>query len=233
MGIEHRKQKRIPFKQQILINNSIMVNAIDITEGGLYVHTGRMFPSGSILDTSFFIGKHPVNLKAKVQHCQEGIGMGLEFVDLNPEQKAALKSLLTELEAKTSAAGKKRILIVDDNDSVRRMNKSRLVLDGFTVLEARDGIEAVKILQAEPIDLMITDLYMENMDGFKLITLTRQMPQLKDIPIIVFSARSTPETIDQAMNVGADLFLARTTTSPMKLSENVKALLKKQVKKQG
>lgn len=227
MGIEHRKQKRIPFKQQILINNSMMVNSVDISEGGLYVHTGRMFPSGSILDISFQAGRNPLNLKARVQHCQEGIGMGLELVDINPEQEAELKSLLTELEAKTSATGRKRILIVDDNDSVRRMNKSKLVLDGFTVLEARDGIEAIKILQAEPLDLMIIDLYMERMDGFKLITLIRQMPQLKNIPIIVFSARSAAEAVEQAMNVGADLFLVKTTTSPMKLSENVKALLKK------
>lgn len=206
----------------------MMVNAIDISEGGLYVHTGRMFPSGSILDISFPAGRNPLNLKARVQHCQEGIGMGLEFVDLSPEQKAAIKSLLTGLETKTSATVKKRILIVDDNDSVRRMNKSKLVLDGFTVLEARDGIEAIKILQTEPLDLMIVDLYMEQMDGFKLISLSRQMPHLKDIPIIVFSARSTSAAIDQAMDIGADLFLVKTTTSPMKLSENVKALLKKQ-----
>ncbi len=226
MGIENRKLKRIPFTQQILINKSIMLNAIDISEGGLYVHTDRIFPSGDILDISLSMGSHKIDLKTRVQHCQEGIGMGLQFVELSAEQQTELKNFLTELETKSPAKSKKRILIVDDTDAVRRMNKSRLILDGFTVLEARNGVEAVKIFQTEPLDLVVLDLYMEPMDGFKLTTFIRQMPQHKDTPIIVFSARSTPEVIEQAMNMGATVFLVKMTTSPIKLSENVRALLK-------
>lgn len=121
----------------------------------------------------------------------------------------------------------KKILVVDDNDMARRMNKSRLVLDGLTVFDAKDGVEAVKILQSEQrFDLAVLDLYMEPMDGFKLTAFIRQMPQYKDMPIIVFSARSNPEIIDQAMSVGATLFLVKMTTSPVKLSESVKSLLK-------
>lgn len=226
MGIENRKLKRIAFIQQILINKSIMLHSIDISEGGLFVHTDRIFPDGDLIDISLPIGSSKVDLKARVQHCQVGIGMGLKFVELSAEQQTELKNLLTELETKSPAKSKKRILIVDDTDAVRRMNKSRLTLDGFTVLEARDGVEAVKVLQAEPLDLVVLDLYMEPMDGFKLTAFIRQMPKHNNIPIIVFSARSTPEVIEQAMNVGATLFLVKMTTSPIKLSENVKALLK-------
>ncbi|MBI1811496.1 MAG: response regulator [Nitrospirae bacterium] len=111
--------------------------------------------------------------------------------------------------------------------SVRRMNKSKLILDGFTVLEARNGVEAIKILQAEHLDLAVFDLFMEPMDGFKLTALIRQMPQHKDIPVIVFSARSTPDVIEQAKNAGATIFLPKTITSPIKMSENVKKLLEK------
>ena len=122
---------------------------------------------------------------------------------------------------------KKKILIVDDNELVRRMNKSRLVLDGFSVIEAKDGVEAMKVMQAEQqMDLAIIDLYMENMDGFKLTAFIRQMPQHKDIPIIVFSGRSAPGEIDKAMGAGATLFLVKMTTTPIKLSESVKSLLK-------
>jgi len=226
MGIENRKQKRIPFSQHLLVNKSIMLNTVDISEGGLYVHTDRMFQVESTLDISISIGTHKVDLKARVQHCQVGIGMGLQFVELSAEQQTELKNLLTELETKSPARSKKRILIVDDTDAVRRMNKSRLTLDGFTVLEAKNGVEAVKVLQSEHFDLVVLDLFMEPMDGFKLTAFIRQMPQHSDIPIIVFSARSTPEVIEQAMNVGATLFLVKMTTSPIKLSENVKALLK-------
>lgn len=121
---------------------------------------------------------------------------------------------------------KKKVLIVDDNDLVRRMNKSRLMQDGFTVVEAKDGIEAMKLLQSEQqIDLAIIDLYMEPMDGFKLTAFIRQMPQNNNIPIIVFSGRSAPEEIDKAMEAGATLFLVKMTTTPIKLSESVKSLL--------
>lgn len=227
MGIEHRRLKRIPFNQQVLVNNSIMVNAIDISEGGLYVHTGRMFPSGEILDISFRIGNRTVNFKTRVQHCQWGVGMGLEFVDLSREQQVELKNILTELETKAAVSEKKRILIIDDNDSARVMNKSKLVLDGFTVLEAKSSMEGIKILQTEQLDLAILDLYMEHTNGLKLISLIRQMPQCKDIPIIVLSAQSTQEIITQARDAGANVFLSKMTTSPAKLSENVKTLLKR------
>ncbi|MBI3376774.1 MAG: response regulator [Nitrospirae bacterium] len=227
MGTENRKQKRIPFNQHVLINNSIMLNTVDISEGGVYVHTDRMFQVGSTLDISVSIGSHKVDLKAHVEHCQAGIGMGLQFADMSAERQVELKNFLTELEKKTSVSSKKRILIVDDNDAVRRMNKSKLILDGFTVLEARNGVEAIKILQAEHLDLAVFDLFMEPMDGFKLTALIRQMPQHKDIPVIVFSARSTPDVIEQAKNAGATIFLPKTITSPIKMSENVKKLLEK------
>jgi len=226
MGVENRKQKRIPLTHQVLINKVIMLKTVDISEGGIYVHTDRMFESGSILDLSIVAGISKLELRARVQHCQAGIGMGLQFVDMGAEQQAGLKNFLSKLEEKASSSVKKRILIVDDTDAVRRMNKSRLTLDGFTVLEAKNGVEAVKVLQSEHFDLVVLDLFMEPMDGFKLTAFIRQMPQHSDVPIIVFSARSTPEVIEQAMNVGATLFLVKMTTSPIKLSENVKALLK-------
>lgn len=228
MGIDNRQQKRIPYNQQALINNSLLVNAVDISESGVYVHTGRLWPLGNILDISMSIGSHPVNLKVRVQHCQEGIGMGLEFIDLSPEHKAQLKNFLKELKTKMSAPKKKKIMLVEDNELARRMHKSKLVLDGFTVFEAKNGIEAMKILQTEqPMDLAIIDICVEPMYGFETISLIRQMPQHKDIPVIAWAVKSTTYVMEQALNAGATIFLPKTTTSPIKMSENVKKLLGK------
>ena len=227
MKTEHRKQIRTPFTHQILINNSIMGNATDISEGGLYVHTGRMFSSGSLLDISVHVKSHTLRFKTEVKHCEEGVGMGLEFVDIDPSNQEELKNILAELEAKASGAGKKKILIIDANEAVRRMNKSRLVLDGFSVLEAKDTEEALKILEEEQIDMAILDIYMIPVDGLDLISHIRQMPQHKDIPVIAWAVKSTPDVMEQAMNAGATIFLQKTTTSPIKMSENVKKLLEK------
>ena len=111
MKTEHRKQIRTPFTHQILINNSIMGNATDISEGGLYVHTGRMFSSGSLLDISVHVKSHTLRFKTEVKHCEEGVGMGLEFVDIDPSNQEELKNILAELEAKASGAGKRKFLL--------------------------------------------------------------------------------------------------------------------------
>ena len=125
-----------------------------------------------------------------------------------------------------SMSEKKKVLIVDDNDMTRRINKSKLMLDGFTVLEAIDGVEAIKILETKVPDVIVLDLHMEKMDGFKVLALLKGSPRWKDIPVIVFSARVTPLEIERAMSAGADEFLVKMTTSPAKLSERVKGILK-------
>ncbi|RJQ42139.1 MAG: response regulator [Nitrospiraceae bacterium] len=226
MKTEHRKQKRIPFNHGILINNLVMGNATDISEEGLYVHTGRMFSKGSVLEISVPVKSRVLSLKAEVKHCEEGVGMGMEFVNIDHFQRDQLNIILAELEAKARGTDKKKILIADANESARRMNKSRLVLDGFSVLEAKSPEEALKILQEEQIDMAILDIYMMPVDGLDLISHIRQMPQYVDIPVIAWAAKNTPEVIEQAKNAGATIFLPKATTSPIKMSENVKKLLK-------
>jgi PleD family two-component response regulator len=225
MGIEQRKQKRIVLRREVIINNAIKAMGLDLSEGGLYVHTGRSFPEGSIVGLSVPIDKEMLHIKARVQYSQEGVGMGLMFVELTHEQKLTIHRFIeggTDEQPDT----KKKILIVDDNATARRMNKSKLVLDGFSVVEAADGIEAIKILETDNISLMILDLYMEKLDGYKVLSIIRQKPEWKDLPVLVFSARSTPDEIDRAMNAGATEFLVKMMTSPIKLSERVKQHLR-------
>lgn len=227
MSIEHRKQKRINFAVDVLINDTIMVKGIDLSEGGMYVHTGRLFPIGSEVDVLISIKGKNIRIKAKVQHAQAGVGMGLQFVVLDAGQKALIKAFIDSASVQPREIKKKTVLLVDDNESIRRMNKSRLVLDGFVVLEAPDGIEALKILEGTPVDIVVLDLYMEKMDGFKLIPLIKQMPLLENIPIVVLSARSNPEEVQRALSSGASEFFPKMMTSPLKLSEKLKAIFKK------
>ena len=224
---EQRRQKRIPFNQHILINNSIKGSATDISEGGMYVHTGRMFNSGSLIDISVPVKSRSLSLKAEVKHCEEGVGMGLEFVNIEPSKQVELKNTLSELAITTSGEGKKKILIVDANEAVKRMIKSRLVLDGFSVFEAKNAAEAQMTLEEEQMDMVILDVGSETMNGFEAITHIRQMPRYKDIPIIAWAVKSTSAALEEAKNAGAAIFLQKTTTSPIKMSENVKKLLKR------
>jgi len=105
------------------------------------------------------------------------------------------------------------------------MNKSKLVMEGFTVLEADNGMDAINMLKYESPDLIILDVFMQKIDGFKVLAIIKESPKWKDVPVIIFSSKGTQDVIEKAMNAGANEFLLKMMTTPVKLSETVKALL--------
>ena len=80
---------------------------------------------------------------------------------------------------------KKVILIADDSPTIRKFVSFSLKAQGFEVLVACDGMEAVDLLPTTNVDLIITDLNMPNMDGFELIKAVRENDGNKNIPIII------------------------------------------------
>jgi two-component system chemotaxis response regulator CheY len=83
----------------------------------------------------------------------------------------------------------KVILTVDDSASIRQMVKFTLADAGYTVLEAVDGVDALKKL-TQPVNLLITDLNMPNLDGIGLIRQVRALPAYKGIPILMLTTES-------------------------------------------
>lgn len=221
-GAEQRIQKRVILKKEVTINNSLRVMGLDLSEGGLYVHTGRSITPGTVVDVSLPLENGTVKLKARVQHSEDRVGMGLMFLEQTPQALALLRAFINNTSIPLTEAVKKKVLVVDDNAMQRRMNKSRLVLEGFMVLEAGDGLEAIEVMRKEQIDLVVLDLYMDKLDGFKVLSFVRQNPEWKNIPVLVLSARSAPADVDKALAAGATEFLIKMTTSPVKLTERVR-----------
>jgi CheY-like chemotaxis protein len=85
-----------------------------------------------------------------------------------------------------------RVLIVDDDPDMRELIRTVLQNEGFDTVEARNGLQALRILQRpnEQTDVVLLDLMMPTMDGFHLRMLLRQDPLLHHIPIIVMTAHS-------------------------------------------
>ncbi|MGC2423015.1 MAG: response regulator [Nitrospirota bacterium] len=218
---EKRVFKRAPYTGEILINGSARFNGIDISEGGLYVHTGRNFMVGDVVKVAFPISGRDLELAAEVVVSEESMGMGLQFLDLFYDERQAIIDYISEQED-----GKRtNILIVDDNEANRRMNKSKLILEGFKVVEAADGREAVQKLEENIPDLMVLDLHMPVVDGFKVLSYMKGHDKYKKIPVLILSARGDKATIEKAMDLGASSFLVKMITSPAKLVEAVKRLL--------
>jgi two-component system chemotaxis response regulator CheY len=104
---------------------------------------------------------------------------------------------------------KKVILIADDSPTIRKFVSIALSMQGFEVVSASDGMEALEKLPAQKIDLVITDLNMPNLDGYELIKNIRETQQYKDIPIIILSSLAGSQEIEKGMKCGADSYLVK------------------------
>lgn len=104
---------------------------------------------------------------------------------------------------------KKKILIADDSPTIRKFVAFSLTMQGFEVIAACDGMEALEKLPNNKIDLIITDLNMPNLDGFELIKSIRSSEEYEDVPIIVLSSLSGSEEIERGMNLGANSYLVK------------------------
>ncbi len=119
----------------------------------------------------------------------------------------------------------KRILLVDDHKNTRVLVNELLSDAGYRVLEAKDGKEAMGLIEIGPIDLVMTDLKMPEMDG---IQLTRAIRRIRpDLPIIVYSAYRFIDTAPAALKAGANEYLAKPFLRA-KIEQTVERLLKEQ-----
>ena len=99
------------------------------------------------------------------------------------------------------------ILVVDDNDSIRKLMTTYLVRDGYHVFAASDGLEALAVLEEEKIDLMIADIMMPNMDGFALTNDLRASNY--NFPILMVTAKDSFEDKKKGFSVGTDDYMVK------------------------
>ncbi len=99
------------------------------------------------------------------------------------------------------------ILIVDDESNIRKVLRAMLEQEGYSVWEARDGIDALALLKKEDIQTIISDLRMPKLDGMALLkTVTKQYP---DIPLIMMTAYETVESAVAALKLGAFDYISK------------------------
>ena len=103
------------------------------------------------------------------------------------------------------------ILIVDDDPAIRMMLRMMLKLDGFTIQEAEDGVDALEQIKIHPPDLLILDVMMPRMDGVTLCKLLRERPETKTLPIILLSGKVQPEAEREGLAAGANRYLHKPT----------------------
>jgi len=120
-----------------------------------------------------------------------------------------------------------RVLVIDDTNEVRSVIVSTLAHFGYTTLEAADGATGVQIALAQPPDLIICDVRMPRMDGYKTLAAIRDRPAIANTPFIFLTAAMDRHDIRRGMVCGADDYLTK-PFAPEELLEAVTTRLSRQ-----
>ena len=121
---------------------------------------------------------------------------------------------------------KQTILVVDDEQDLLDLIEYNLRKEGFQVLKAENGQDAIHIAKEMKPDLVLLDIMMPQMDGIEVCDRMREDPDLKKIPIIFLTARSDEKTEVEGLNKGADDFITK-PISTTKLISRIKAVLRR------
>ncbi|QPQ36381.1 response regulator transcription factor [Lysinibacillus sp. JNUCC-52] len=117
-----------------------------------------------------------------------------------------------------------KLLVVDDDDHIRELIKVFLQNEGFDVIEALDGVDALSKLDAEKVDMVIMDIMMPNMDGWQLCKEIRTFNS--DLPILMLTAKGETAQKVKGFNLGTDDYLVK-PFEPVELIVRVKSILKR------
>jgi len=113
----------------------------------------------------------------------------------------------------------KKILITEDSPTMRSLLISTIeTLDGYEIVEAASGFEALRLLPREKVDLIITDINMPDINGLELISYVKNNPNYRDIPLFIISTESSERDMERGLALGADEYLTK-PFNPLKLQE--------------
>jgi len=126
-------------------------------------------------------------------------------------------------QARAAVAPRRRILVVDDEASIREVLTQYLELEGFTVLQAADGVEALRSAEAQPPDLVVLDLMLPGMDGLEVC---RRLRATSAVPILMLTARSDETDKLAGFAVGTDDYVTK-PFSPREVVVRVQAIMRR------
>jgi DNA-binding response OmpR family regulator len=116
------------------------------------------------------------------------------------------------------------VLAADDDEDILALVAFRLERSGYTVIQARDGQEALDLALSEKPDLAVLDVMMPKLDGFELTRRLRSEEATSRMPIILLTARAQDSDVAQGFEAGADDYI-RKPFSPQELRTRVQAIL--------
>lgn len=103
----------------------------------------------------------------------------------------------------------KKILVVEDEKTLLKLESVLLKSKGYRVTGATSGTEALALVQRERPDLVLLDVMLPGMDGFKVCQHLKEAPETRDIPVVMLTSRTRQEDIARGREVGADEYITK------------------------
>jgi twitching motility two-component system response regulator PilG len=134
----------------------------------------------------------------------------------NPAGQVVLFPLFPPaFDRKEPYVSKKKILIVEDEESLLRLESILLTSKGYNVRGAANGQEALEAIEQEQPDLVLLDIMLPGLDGFEVCRRIKHNPLTKDIPVIMVTAKKSGEDMARGEEVGADWYITKPFKSAM------------------
>ena len=121
--------------------------------------------------------------------------------------------------------GTKSIMIIEDDRFLSSLMKARLEKDGFAVIQAFDGEEALQLFKQQTPNLIILDLVMPKVTGFEVLQMISITPQLSKVPVVILSNLAQDSDIEKARQLGAKEYFVKVKVSIDDLVGRVKTLV--------
>jgi len=158
--------------------------------------------------------------------------VGLELVKQSRTTLVELERVLGQViedEEKQEETGPPRLMVVDDDADARLLVRTVMEKEGFEVIEARDGHEALDILKSDPdFSMVILDLMMPGMDGHEVLNQIRGSVETAALPVLIRTGTGTERDEEELLLAGADEFVPK-TMDPARLLARVRAILRRAV----
>ena len=126
---------------------------------------------------------------------------------------------------------KQKVLMIEDNPSLRKIYKNRLTLEGFDFIEATNGEEGLNKVKAEKPDLVLLDLILPKKNGFDVLIEMKRNKETRNIPVIILSNLGQESDIKKGLALGAQEYLVKPEVTLSGVVDRIKECIVKNLKK--
>ena len=222
------RKARVGYGEKVFLNQSLAVKGVDISEGGMFLLTGRTFTVGQHLSVQFMVQQVSVTTDAVVQFVIAEVGMGIRFENIQDSDRELIGRYVSGRIEEKGLEKHKRILLVGNSrfggrDLLNYVNE--LIGTGSKVLDISAFEDAVNSLR-KGLDLSCIILTIENdLDAnYFLLQFLPTMDNYKAVPVVVITNNQHKEFRELLLRNGVKSLLVRSTTSPKRLAEVVSTI---------